>query len=74
MTVANRIDIQENFDNRVKKAQIAFPLRHFYPLRLSNSMDKSSQIAWKIAPLIHFFPLKVVPQIEVLLHLKSSGR
>jgi hypothetical protein len=32
-------------------------------------MEKSSQIAWKIAPLRHFFPLKVVPLIEVLLYL-----
>jgi hypothetical protein len=31
-------------------------------------MEKSSQIAWKIAPLRHFFPLKVVPLIEVLLY------
>jgi hypothetical protein len=34
---------------------------------LSNSMEKSSQIAWKIVPLRHFFPLKVVPLTEVLL-------
>jgi hypothetical protein len=34
---------------------------------LSNSMEKSSQRAWKIVPLRHFFPLKVVPLIEVLL-------
>jgi hypothetical protein len=31
-------------------------------------MEKSSQIAWKIVPLVHFFPLKVVPLIEVLLY------
>jgi hypothetical protein len=31
-------------------------------------MEKSSQIAWKIVPLIHFFPLKVVPLIEGLLY------
>jgi hypothetical protein len=35
---------------------------------LSMSMEKSSQIAWRIVPLIHFFPLKVVPLIEVLLY------
>jgi hypothetical protein len=34
-------------------------------------MEKSSQIAWKIVPLIHFFPLKVVPLIEVLLYSDS---
>jgi hypothetical protein len=28
-------------------------------------MEKSSQIAWKIAPLRHFFPLKVVPLFPV---------
>jgi hypothetical protein len=31
-------------------------------------MAKSSQIAWKLVPIIHFFPLKVVPLIEVLLY------
>jgi hypothetical protein len=36
---------------------------------LSNSIIKSSQIAWKPVPLRHFFPLKVVPLIEVLLYL-----
>jgi hypothetical protein len=35
---------------------------------LSNSMEKSSQIAWKLVPLRHLFPLKVVPLIEVLLY------
>jgi hypothetical protein len=35
---------------------------------LSNSMEHSSQIAWKIVPLRHFFPLKVVPLIELLLY------
>jgi hypothetical protein len=34
-------------------------------------MEKSSQIAWKIVPLIHFFPLKVVPLIEVPLYFTS---
>jgi hypothetical protein len=31
-------------------------------------MEKSSQIAWKLVPLILFFPLKVFPLIEVLLY------
>jgi hypothetical protein len=35
---------------------------------LSNSKEKSSQIAWKIVPLRNSFPLKVVPLIEVLLY------
>jgi hypothetical protein len=26
--------VQENFDKRDKKAQITFPLRHFYPLKV----------------------------------------
>jgi hypothetical protein len=26
--------IQENFDKRKKKAQITFPLRHFFPLKV----------------------------------------
>jgi hypothetical protein len=26
--------IQENFDKRDKKAQITFPLRHFFPLKV----------------------------------------
>jgi hypothetical protein len=34
-------------------------------------MEKSSQIAWKLVPLIHFSPLKVVPLIEVLLYSRS---
>jgi hypothetical protein len=33
-------------------------------------MEKSGQIAWKIAPLRHFFPLKVVPLIEVFLYMQ----
>jgi hypothetical protein len=56
-----------------KKAQITFPIRHFFPLRLSNSMEKSSQTAWKIVPLRHFFPLKVVPLIEALLYRLYDG-
>jgi hypothetical protein len=52
-----------------KKAKITFPLRHISPLKVSNSMVKSGQIAWKIVPLRHFFPLKVVPLIEVLLYI-----
>jgi hypothetical protein len=45
-------------------------LRGYAPKFLqSNSMEKSSQIAWKIVPLRHFFPLKVVPLIEVLLYM-----
>jgi hypothetical protein len=32
-------------------------------------MEKSSQIAWKLVPVIQFFPLKVVPLIEVLLYI-----
>jgi hypothetical protein len=35
---------------------------------MSNSMEKSCQIAWKNVPLRQFFPLKVVPLIEVLLY------
>jgi hypothetical protein len=35
-------------------------------------MEKSIQIAWKIAPRRHFFPLKVVPLIEVLLYKQLS--
>jgi hypothetical protein len=41
---------------------------------LSNSKEKSSQLAWKLAPLRHFFPLKVVPLIEVLLYLVQEIR
>jgi hypothetical protein len=38
---------------------------------LSNSMEKSSRIAWKIVLLRHFFPLEVVPLFEVLLYCIS---
>jgi hypothetical protein len=36
-------------------------------------MEKSSQIAWEIVPLRHFFPQKVVPLIEVLLHVNKDS-
>jgi hypothetical protein len=29
-----RFLVQENFDKREKKAQITFPLRHFFPLKV----------------------------------------
>jgi hypothetical protein len=35
-------------------------------------MEKPSQIAWEIVPLIHLFPLKIVPLIEVLMFCLCS--
>jgi hypothetical protein len=61
--------IQENFDKRDKKKhREPSRLDTFSRSSLSNSMEKSSQIAWKLVPLRHFYPLKVVSLIEVLLY------
>jgi hypothetical protein len=33
-TSVSKISVKENFDKREKKAQITFPLRHFFPLKV----------------------------------------